>query len=266
MIKAFGMENRSTEFDWNAVYGGGFDVLRLRTLPYKEVPSSTLFLAATSAGVKGMADNLAVKIGLYELGILYTEALPQEDEAQAKADVESSVDASAEAKQYHGGPTFQDTDPSSTQVHGAACILLYLVQCHGKVSNPSDSSPFASGPSASSAMPSRSTTARAIELVVQSTTSPLLCELKPRDRVLAMWNEVLGKGDYLAGNEFSIADAVYWPFLNASVSQMKDEELEADRVGGYWRRVLERESVQRALGPTARSERGTKASIREDEH
>ncbi|CAG8888794.1 unnamed protein product [Penicillium egyptiacum] len=60
LIGAFGQENRATEFDWDAVYGGGFDVVNF-------VTTSTGQLVLGSDSVA----NLRVRLCLGESGIRY---------------------------------------------------------------------------------------------------------------------------------------------------------------------------------------------------
>ncbi|KAK5002864.1 hypothetical protein LTR28_010888, partial [Elasticomyces elasticus] len=61
MIKAFGTENQSTDFDWHATYGHGYDVLHLKTaLPDKE--RAMLFLSGNEV------EDLPVKLMLSEFG------------------------------------------------------------------------------------------------------------------------------------------------------------------------------------------------------
>ena len=60
MIQAFGKENQSTEFDWEATYGEGFDVLHISNSP-------KLFLSGDDVA------DLRVKLMLAEYGIPWTE-------------------------------------------------------------------------------------------------------------------------------------------------------------------------------------------------
>jgi hypothetical protein len=60
MVRAFGREDHSSEFDWEETYGGGFDVLHISNSP-------KLFLSGDV-----MAD-LAVKIMIAECGIAWVD-------------------------------------------------------------------------------------------------------------------------------------------------------------------------------------------------
>ncbi|KAL3453216.1 hypothetical protein BJX65DRAFT_117492 [Aspergillus insuetus] len=98
LVRAFGEENRAIDFNWDAVYGNGFDVVN--------------FVTATSTKLVPAEDkiaNLQVQIGLSENGIRYDTtplgAVPGENVKL---------------------PLYVDAD--GTQIAGAADILRYLAQ------------------------------------------------------------------------------------------------------------------------------------------
>lgn len=103
LIHAFGQENRSTEFDWNGVYGGGFDVVNF-------VTASTSHLALSGDAVA----DLRVRLGLGESGIRY--------EANDELKKHPVEDDSNSAKQ----PSY--TDSGGNTVIGDLKILKYLAE------------------------------------------------------------------------------------------------------------------------------------------
>ncbi|KAL4953527.1 hypothetical protein BDW69DRAFT_3499 [Aspergillus filifer] len=93
LVRAFGDENRALNFDWNAVYGRGFDVVNFVT-----VTTTKLVLGDDEVA------NLRVQIGLSENGVRY--------EATWKSDGETKL------------PLYIDSD--GTQTAGDGAILRYL--------------------------------------------------------------------------------------------------------------------------------------------
>lgn len=97
LIRAFSQENRATEFDWDDVYGGGFDVVN--------------FVTASSARLICSGDSVAdlrVCIGLGESGLRYEVIDPERSHrGQTK-------------------PVFED--PHGITVEGDYAILTHLAQ------------------------------------------------------------------------------------------------------------------------------------------
>lgn len=108
MIQAFSLENRTSEFDWQEVYGHGFDVLHM---------SNTRKLLLS--GNKLIDDG--VRVVLEHLGL---EWIP------------SSITAPVNAGSGAGEPLIKlvDTDFSRSTVQGHAALLLYIDAVHGKAS------------------------------------------------------------------------------------------------------------------------------------
>lgn len=98
LIRAFGQENRATEFDWDAVYGGGFNVIN--------------FVTATSAMLVPSGDPVAdmrVRLCLEEAG--------QRHKVTESDSSESSV---------VGQPQY--FDPEGTEVIGDINILTHIAE------------------------------------------------------------------------------------------------------------------------------------------
>lgn len=110
MLKAFGKENNSPEFDWDANYGCGFDVLHMKA-------------ASRYFGCGDLVVDSRVKLMLAECGVKY-----------AKGDIGSGPTSSAGG----GGKAvivpvkFVMDDLDRTTVVGDAAILLYLDAKHPK--------------------------------------------------------------------------------------------------------------------------------------
>lgn len=106
MIQAFSLENRTSEFDWQVVYGYGFDVLHM---------SNTRKLLLSE---KKLIDD-GVRAVLEHLGL---EWIP------------SSITTPVNAESEIGEPLVKliDTDISRSTVQGHAAVLLYLDAVHWK--------------------------------------------------------------------------------------------------------------------------------------
>ncbi|KAL5048609.1 hypothetical protein BDW71DRAFT_15331 [Aspergillus fruticulosus] len=99
LVRAFGEENRSIDFDWDAVYGKGFDVVNFVT-----TTTTKLVLGEDEVA------NLRVQLGLSENCIRYDTALLQ------------ALETNGEAKL----PLYIDSD--GTKIAGDQAILSYLAQ------------------------------------------------------------------------------------------------------------------------------------------
>lgn len=101
MIRSFGQENRETEFDWDSVYGGGFDVVNF-------VTASPTRLALSGDHVA----DLRVLLALGENGIRY------------------EVIGSHQVDTYNGNLSARPlyVDPQGTTVAGDLTILTHLLK------------------------------------------------------------------------------------------------------------------------------------------
>ncbi|KAI0146256.1 hypothetical protein GGR57DRAFT_494308 [Xylariaceae sp. FL1272] len=104
MLRAFGRENQSSDFDWEAHYGAGFDVLHISAAP-------RLFLSSDSVV------NLRVQMMLAEFGISYARG---------------SITASSDQQGSVGASSFIDTDERKTTVEGQRDIMTYLNKTYGQ--------------------------------------------------------------------------------------------------------------------------------------
>ncbi|KAJ9200375.1 hypothetical protein DTO021D3_8167 [Paecilomyces variotii] len=99
LVHAFGNENHATEFDWDAVYGSGFDAINFVTVsPGKLVPSGDF------------VGDLRVRLALMENGLRYETVDPSNFEGLSNAP----------------RPIYLDSDGPTTA--GDTQILAYLAQ------------------------------------------------------------------------------------------------------------------------------------------
>lgn len=177
MIRAFSQENRATEFDWNGVYGGGFDVVNF-------VIASTSQLALSGDAVA----DLRVRLCLAESGIRY----------EAGNGPNSSVvgDNGNSAKQ----PIYTDADGNT--IVGDLNILKYLA------ARPAESvRPGVEILRGGAHLPWIEEIFACWRKHIQSPTEGGF------DFGLNVFDRTLGGQHYLGGSVFGIDDCALWPVL-----------------------------------------------------
>ncbi|KAH7148962.1 hypothetical protein EDB81DRAFT_482192 [Dactylonectria macrodidyma] len=224
MLKAFGTENHATEFDWDAHYGKGFDVLHMSNAP-------RLFFSTDSIV------NNRITLMLAELGINY-----------AKGTVSSS------------GSSIKFVDRDMSAVQGDLAVTLYLDARYGAGrpgAPPRSATELAtqltrfqqgldlvkkwrsySGSVSDDGSPEQRSTAKS--------------DLKPLMQEILVWNNFADdtKGGFIAGPELSLVDYVIWPVLHALfVESSTAEALDGlDSLKQYYQRVAESPSGSKVLG------------------
>ncbi|TVY21211.1 DNA oxidative demethylase [Lachnellula arida] len=186
MLKAFGKENQTAEFDWAESYGQGFDVLHISNNP-------KLFLSGDAVA------DLRVKLSLARWNINWTEG--NLSPSFNWKDGSSSSDASPVPE--HLPVKFVDTDSSKSTVTGDLAIILYLDSVNGQ--NPG--------------LRSQADLARQFTRLQQS--GELLNKwraepfsAKPFKRELELWGTHAAEAEFIAGSMISVADFALWPILN----------------------------------------------------
>lgn len=106
MLKAFGRENNSPDFDWDTNYGCGFDVLHMKAAP-------------RYFGCGDMVVDNRVKLMLAECGVKY-----------AKGDIGSGPSNGRDGRDAVVPVKFVVDDPDRTNIVGDVAILLYLDAKH----------------------------------------------------------------------------------------------------------------------------------------
>jgi nicotinamidase-related amidase/alkylated DNA repair dioxygenase AlkB len=213
MLRAFGKENQSSDFDWDAVYGGGFDVLHITN-------ERRLFLSGDT-----LADN-RVKLMMADLHLNWAEGQISPPFTWKGGTPDLDVPAVPDKLPIR----FRDNDLSRSQVQGDLAILLYLDAVYG----PDESAP-------SQAEKARQYT-RLMEvdtLVKKWHTEPF--SIKPFRTQLALWDTYAAEDLYIAGAEPSIADFALWPILHEIVEEW-GEGIEAPHLLAYYERSRRRES------------------------
>lgn len=205
MIRAFGEENQRSDFDWEAKYGSGFNVLNFVTRSPKLIESDDA------------VSNLRVKLYLAEMGVAW-----RLDPRQVP---EHAIDEGLVKVKRR--PKFIDTDPDETEVEGDLVILFYLNKFYDNAEH--DRSSTSNG-AASARVFNRVSQAEGLfdlwrqildvssERGIQSSDS-LGTQLLRKE--LELWESRLEDSQYIAGETFAMADCAFWPVLKEIVQKWK---------------------------------------------
>ncbi|KAH7351121.1 hypothetical protein BKA65DRAFT_396972 [Rhexocercosporidium sp. MPI-PUGE-AT-0058] len=234
MIRAFGKENQSTEFDWKAAYGDGFDVLHISN-------GRKLFLSADTTA------NLRVKLYLAEHGIEWTEGTL------------SPPFTWKDGNSRHGAPEipeslpvkFVDNDLSKTTVVGDIAIMLYLDAVYGSKSNTTPRAQVDIGKQFTRLQQSDS-------LLKKWRAQPF--NVKPFQRELKIWEGYALEAPYIAGSAISLTDFAVFTIIEEIRSEWKNAEGVHNVVAWYFR-IRYRESVMKVMGPLDETLRQREAAL-----
>lgn len=216
MIRAFGKENHQSDFNWEAEYGNGFDVLNFVT------PAPKLFISNDHIA------NVRVELCLAQYGVSWEAGKAQ-----------SGLDSDSNPSRVCQLPKFIDNDPDKSIVEGDLAIMLYLNRFYNTADHGS-SSPNA-----------RVTTARVLSRVGQaenllhtwrnvrdpstrqetstdqggSRNKPPATQKSTTNRLvkaIKTWESYMNGTQYLAGDNLTIADWAFWPVLKDIIENLAD--------------------------------------------
>lgn len=193
LIQAFGCENQQSDFDWDASYGTGFDVLHF----VPQLPR--LFFAA------GDVQSNRVRICLAEKGIKFTPHELQPGEVDTP---------SFRALNPRGtAPVLVDVDRERTTVCESLAILQYL-----EMSYPSDDPEKFLLPHP---VDERATFALVLQRMQESERLASILAYgttEEKEAELIIWDGYLKKTDrYVMGDDISLADIAVWPVVDRFV-------------------------------------------------
>jgi len=234
MLKAFGKENQSTEFDWKASYGDGFDVLHISN-------TRKLFLSGD------VTADLRVKVYLAELNIEWTEGQL------------SPLFTWKDGSSHHGAPEipeslpikFVDNDLSKTTVIGDLAIMLYLDAVYGSKSATSPKSQVDIG---------RQFTRLQQSVGLQKKWRAQPFNVKPFQREFKVWETYALEAPYIAGSTISVTDFAVFAIVEEIRNEWKNAEGLHNVVAWYFR-IRYRDSVMKVMGPLDESARQRQAAL-----
>lgn len=217
LIRAFSKENNSSDFDWEGVYGPGFDVLHISNWP--KLVLSGDFVA-----------DLRVKFMLSEFGITWAEA------GSAPFNWKDDHSPKAATTAVETPVKFTDNDPNQSTVVGDVAIMLYLDSVYGtKTKN--------NGPDLARQF---TRLQQAGELLKKWRSTPFNLE-KFREE-LQIWETFAGEGPYIARIAISLADFAFFPVLEEIRKDWSNIE-GFDNLMTYYRTMRDRETAVKILGP-----------------
>lgn len=253
MVQAFGKENHQSDFDWDAHYGKGFDVINLIN------DKAKLSLCRDTIA------NLRVQLSLSEKAIPYTliqQSRPRSPENQgSKIPFQPWTHGLSNTQHV----VFEDVDDDTTFTEGDIAILFYLENAH----------PFPTPENAASGQV-RSVSARTFAQTTQSNEllylwrqlkaipqsgnhsptkqrakrpiTPTSTPLSEFTTDMKMWEDYAKESNYIAGDFWTIIDCAFWPVLHEIVKGWESfDEKTYPRLFAYHARVMERETVKTLL-------------------
>jgi nicotinamidase-related amidase/alkylated DNA repair dioxygenase AlkB len=218
MLRAFGIENRSSEFNWQEIYGGGFDVLHMSN-PRK------LFLSGDRLS------DMRVKLHLSELKLVWVpgKLCPTISWKDGQAV------CSAPPVSKNAPLRFVDNDVGKTVLTGDQSIMLYLE--HGYA--------HANG------IPPKADLARQCNRLEQSRM--LLCKWRAISHAteafvheLEMWEAFACEHEFIASPKISIVDFAVWPILD-EISHGYQDFKNYSTLSAYYERMRNRPSVSNVI-------------------
>lgn len=230
MLKAFGTENNTSTFDWDARYGKGFDVLHIR--------SSPRFFASADA-----ITNMRVGLMLAEYGVNYAKG-----SLASRAD-DDDDNATAAVASGSLPVRFVDNDENKSVVDGDMAILLYLDAVYG------ESTALCAAPGTIAIRLSRFQ--RALRLADLWRHQPARDQLsKPLREELAVWNDFV-PGPSFADDSLSptIVDFAAWPVFHALAVKFGADDVfrGLGPLREYYDFMAGRETTKRVTGAQAGS-------------
>ncbi|KAF5875087.1 putative isochorismatase family protein family protein [Botrytis fragariae] len=218
MLQAFGKENHDSNFDWQAIYGKGFDVLHMSN-------HKKLFLSGDS-----ITDH-RVKFMLNHYGIPWIEATisPPFHWKREELEVDDSFVPETPAIK------FIDNDKDRTTVEGCMPIMFYIEAIYKPSQNCKSPGHFA-----------RHYTRfeEANTLLKIWRTVPF--SVKPFRAELAKWNIYAKEAKYIAGDEIGLADFAIMPVFEM-VSKVWGDRMAHENLAVYWKMMVHTESFWKVL-------------------
>lgn len=256
MIQAFGKENHQSDFDWDAEYGKGFDVINLIN------DKARLNLC------KDAVANLRVQLSLSEKTIPYTLIQPGRPRSPETKCGKSRYQPWTHGLSNTQNVVFEDANEESATTEGDIATLFYLENVY----------PFPAPEGASSAQ-ARNISARIYTRTTQANellylwrelkaipqtggrfaampamqrperpTTPTLTPLAEFTTDMKMWEQYAQEADYIAGCFWTIIDCAFWPVLHEIVKGWESFNKDTyPRLHAYHQRIMERESVKALL-------------------
>lgn len=231
MVRAFGNENHSSEFDWEKIYGGGFDVLHILNSP-------KLFLSGD------LISDLGVKIMLAEYDIDWVEgnATP----SFLWKDYPLTTDTIPENRPIK----FVDNDVGRSTADGDVAIMHYIDTVYGP-----------------KGLRSRGDIARQFTRMQKGCELLNIWRGLPQTmeefkNSLDIWESFMGEGPFLAGSILAPVDFAIIPLL-LELKKAWPVNPRYGKLDAYIVRMIQRDSVIKVAGSLHHLHEQNTASARE---
>lgn len=221
LLQAFGNENQSSDFDWEAVYGRGFDVLHLSN-------TRKLYLSNNSLS------NLKVQLALAEYEVQWTPgqlSVPFKWSSLESTKTPPNTLSSSPIKLI-------DNDPARTVVIGDVAILLYIDALY------TGTTPSIRSPTDIAQIYTRFQ--RAIGLLDIWSAKPFNMQALKNETFA--WTHYATQSEFMGGDKISIVDFVFFPTC-IEMSKTWDAGDGFDALARYWQTMMTRKCVTDVLGP-----------------
>ncbi|KAK8068995.1 hypothetical protein PG994_005611 [Apiospora phragmitis] len=226
MLQAFGRENQASDFDWEAHYGAGFDVLNISTSP-------RLFTSSDAVA------NMRVQIMLAEYGIGLAPVSAVKDAAAGATKEKGGNDEGEEREDQE--IRLVDNDEAKSTIQGDLAVMVYMTQRRGS-DNP--------GPVVFTRFQ------QALNLLPKIRCVGSGSKAAAFHKHLEVWETYAAELEFIAAPCITLADFAFWPVLH-EIKQAGARDGGADpfedftKLEAYYQRIKERESVRKALGVSA---------------
>lgn len=277
MLMAFGKENHQSDFDWQAEYGQGFDVINLVSAAKPKLSLCRHKIA-----------NLRVQLSLLEKKLPYD--VEDKDTKPVGTDDESSEQRRHRPLPWSHGlsniekPTFKDTDEDSSETVGDLAILFHLEKLYPfeaaaevtetrdlKLTNKRNYSQAAQSNELLFAwqnLPTSASQPTSVGRKNRKSSSSKTKTRTPSDRSnntpssgssnsdllfskdLDVWESYANENDqgFIAGEQWTLIDCAFWPVLNEIVHHWPGFKVQRyPGLSAYHERVLSRKGVQELL-------------------
>lgn len=194
MLRAFGTENHYSNFDWDAYYGKGFDVLHLRSAPR---------FFASADPILNM--RISIMLAEYEIGFA-SGSITQSKQTTGQTGGDSGEDVLIK---------YVDNDDDKTEVTGDLAIMLYLHTNHQKKKSIMNSGELAK---------QFTLFQKALGLLkkwyrISGGGNSDNVDLDALQSELAVWESYAEGATFLGGDRPNLADFALWPVLYAMVGK-----------------------------------------------
>mgnify|MGYP005987828647 CR=1 FL=1 len=223
LLRAFGTENHSSNFDWNAHYGDGFNVLHIR--------SSPRLFASTDKYV-----NMPIALMLAEYDIGYAKGVI--------ASTKESEDGDGQTFGSSLPIKYVDNDADKSEVQGDVAIMLYLYS--RSQANKEDLNPSNSALDFTRFQRAQAATASWRRQHKLSEDKDAILKVLKKD--LEGWNTCASASPFMAGDAPGLTDFSFWPALHRLVEEHGHDILaNLDDLKKYFDSMKERASTRKVL-------------------